>query len=265
MQKRLTVLKRKAHLGVKHRSPFDNIYHCCVQRTASQWLRNIYNDEVFYRNTGLRAIPYKEIGLAAAKIDEAFPERTIVTHLYISHPTYLSIPKPPSHRSFFVQRDPRDAVVSWYYAARYSHKPMGSIPEMRSDLQSLSQEEGLHYMIDAIAERGYFDALRSWTTVEPSDSFRFFRYEDIALDLRGFLGDLFDFLKIPAKPAELDDLAERKSFQQASGGRAQGEEDVHAHLRKGTPGDWRTALDQGALDHLRRVSGDLVEVLGYET
>ncbi len=265
MQKRVTALKRKAHLGVEHRSEFDNIYHCCVQRTASQWLRNIYNDEVFYRNTGLRAIPYKEMGLAGAHIDEPFPKRTIVTHLYISHPTFVSIPKPRAHRHFFVQRDPRDAVVSWYYAARYSHKPMGSIPEMRRDLASRSQEDGIHYMIDAINARGYFDALRSWTEVEPTDSFRIFRYEDIALDLRGFLGDLFNFLKIPAQPAELDSLAERKSFQQATGGRRQGEEDIHAHLRKGTPGDWRTALDDNALDHLRRVSGDLVEVLGYET
>ena len=153
MQKRVTALKRKAHLGVKHRSEFDNIYHCCVQRTASQWLRNIYNDEVFYRNTGLRAIPYKEMGLASAHIDEPFPKRTIVTHLYISYPTYLSIPKPRAHRYFFVQRDPRDAVVSWYYAARYSHKPMGSIPEMRRDLSSMSQEDGIHYMIDAINAR----------------------------------------------------------------------------------------------------------------
>ncbi len=67
-------------------------------------------------------------------------------------------------------------------------------------------------------------------------SFRFFRYEDIALDLRGFLGDLFGFLEIPAQPAELDDLAERKSFQQATGGHAQGEEDIHAHMRKGNTG-----------------------------
>jgi hypothetical protein len=262
MSKRLATLRRRAGLGVSHRSRFANIYHCCVQRTASQWLRNIYNDEVFYRHTGLRVVPYIDVGLSNAHFDEPFPERTIVTHLYISHPTYLEIPKPAAHRSFFVQRDPRDAVVSWYFAARYSHKPIGVIPGMRRDLSAMSQEEGIHYTIDAIAKLGYFDALRSWAVAEPP--VHIFRYEEIAEDHRRFLGDLFEFLEIPVRRDELESLADRKSFQRATGGRSQGEEDVHSHLRKGTPGDWRTALSDDALDHLHRVSGDLVSLLGYE-
>jgi hypothetical protein len=262
MSKRLSTLRRRAGIGVSHRSRFANIYHCCVQRTASQWLRNIYNDEMFYRNTGLRVEPYIDVGLANARIDHPFPKGTIVTHLYISHSTYLAIPKPEAYRSFFVQRDPRDAVVSWYYAARYSHKPIAVIPEMRRNLSVMSQEDGIRYTIDAISQLGYFDALRSWAVAEPS--VRIFRYEDIAGDHRRFLGDLFDFLEIPAGADELDSLADRKSFRRATGGRSQGEEDVHSHLRKGTPGDWRTALSEGALDHLHRVSGDLVSVLGYE-
>lgn len=37
-----------ATIEVKNRAPFDNIYHCCTQKTASQWFRALFNDEVFY-------------------------------------------------------------------------------------------------------------------------------------------------------------------------------------------------------------------------
>jgi hypothetical protein len=110
---------RKLH--VKQRSPFDNIYHCCTQKTASQWFRGIFADPVFADYTGLESVPFIDLGLRGTSIKTAFPVGSVVTHLYIDYPTYQAIPKPERFRVFFVMRDPRDAVVSWYFSARYSH------------------------------------------------------------------------------------------------------------------------------------------------
>ena len=39
-------------------SPFDNVYHCCTQKTASQWFRGIFADPAFADHTGLEEVPF---------------------------------------------------------------------------------------------------------------------------------------------------------------------------------------------------------------
>src|SRR5690606_8038908 len=43
-------------IPVRYRSPVDNIYHCCVWKTASQWVRNVLSATDVYRYCGL--LPY---------------------------------------------------------------------------------------------------------------------------------------------------------------------------------------------------------------
>ena len=250
---------------VVRRSPYTNVYHCCTQRTASQWLRSVFSDPIVYRYTGLRVFPYDELGLRYASFDGPLPERTFAAHLYVSYPVYLAIPKPDTYKAFFVMRDPRDAVVSWYYAARYSHRPVDPIPRMRAHLQGLDPSEGQRYVIDRLAEWGSFDVQRSWVgAAEGGDRVRLFRYEDLARDNRSFLRDLFDYLDVWMPKQAFARLCDRRGFAVHTGGRSQGEEDPQAHYRKGVAGDWRTHFDQATMDHFRRVTGDLLTVLGYE-
>jgi len=263
-QKRLRVVGRDLKLGVRQQSPYENIYYCCTQRTGSQWFRAVFNDGAFYRYTGLLIQPYRHIGLRYASFDEPFPPRTLATHLYISYPTYLSIPKPSSYKTFFVMRDPRDAIVSWYFAARYSHALVAVIPAMRRDLEQLDEAQGLLYIIDKLGEFGSYEAQRSWMNPRVEDSgIRVFRYEDLAADNRSFLTDLFDYLDIGMPPREVSALCERRGFSKRAGGRSQGQEDIFSHRRKGVSGDWKLHFSQVTLDHFRKVTGDLLEVLGY--
>jgi len=59
-------------------------------------------------------------------------------------------------------------------------------------------------------------------------------------------------------------LVERNAFSKLSGGRAQGQENVHNHYRKGVSGDWQDHLTQAHLDHFYELTGDTLEILGYE-
>lgn len=262
MQRRVTRAKRRLGLGAEVKSSFDNIFHCCVQRTASQWFRLILNDETVYRHTGLYVVPYIERGLDSAHITEPFPKRTIAAHLYINRPTFDAMPKPKDHAAFFVTRDPRDIVVSFYFAARHSHKPIGEIPELRRKLAGLDDEQGMELVLDTLDEWGLFRAQRSWGAPSSGDGPRVFRYENLASDHRKFLSEVFDHLQIQIPPSEFESLCERKSFRAVTG-RDQGSEDMGSHLRRGTPGDWRDRLPPRLVGKLDEVTGGLPAELGY--
>ncbi len=243
---------------VRRESAYEHIYYCCVQKTASQWLRAVLNDPLVHAYTGLKIHPYRELGLNQAGEIGPFPPRTIVTHLYLNHNTFVKLPKPESYQCFFVTRDPRDAVVSWFYSAKYSHALMSVIPEMRSNLLKLGKDDGMKYIIDKLCDFGYFDAQISW--VQSGE--KIFRYESIARDHKAFLLELFEYLNIQMPQDKFDHLSAKYAFSRLAG-RPQGEENQNSHYRKGEVGDWKNHFNQEIQDYFDARVGDLVERLGY--
>jgi hypothetical protein len=271
---RLTKKIRTSRLLVRHHSAAQNVYFACVQKTASRWLRRILKDERVFRACGLQffdyiaTLPASELrSLTDIRFPDEFPPRTIVGPLYTAYEGYLSIPKPDDYRTFFVMRDPRDIVVSWYYSMRYSHASMeGRFNQIRADLGSLAEREGLKRASDLLAGPAQlFPALRSWIDAPT-------REERVALvrygDLTGphaaeAFGKLFEHCDIRLTEKTLTELLADHSFERMSG-RHQGQEDVKSHYRKGKAGDWEEHLDDELIRHFREVTGDLLEALGYE-
>ncbi|MGK7899288.1 MAG: tetratricopeptide repeat protein [Xenococcus sp. (in: cyanobacteria)] len=255
---------RYSNLEIIKHSPYDNIYYCCTQKTASQWFKSVFNDPAVYQYTGLVTRPYVQLGLRYASFNQALPQGTIGTHLYIDYPTYLSIPKPESYKTFFVLRDPRDAVVSWYFSAKYSHNLISVIPELRRDLAQLNLSDGLKYIIDRLEEFSYFKAQRSWLTIDDyQPNIAIFRYEDLVSSNNSFIRKLFRYLNIEIPEEELTALCEKHKFENITKGRTQGEENINSHYRKGISGDWKNYFDSSTLNYFQQVTGDLVEILGY--
>jgi hypothetical protein len=260
-------------VGAKHVCAAENVYHCCVHKTASQWLRKIFSDARTYRYCGLDVYNYEQEleggadsrPLTARTFNEPFPARTIVTPIYIDLPGFQSIPKPEHFRAFFVPRDPRDAVVSWYFSVKLSHKVMNRIGEVREKLHSLSEEDGLCFVIDWISSRGVVAALRSWQQGAKSDSrLRIFRYEELT-DENQFLTwqQLLAHCDIRMPSEVLQAVLADYAFSTLTKGRERGAEDVKSHLRKGVHGDWKNHFTPRVETLFRDVTGGLVEELGY--
>lgn len=256
-----------------HESANDNVFHCCVQKTASQWLRSLLSDPAVRRNSGLRPYHYqtRQLGgydprpLTQRTFDRPFPRRTLISPLYISYEAYASIPKPFPYVAFFVMRDPRDIVVSSYYSIRYSHGPRGDVQEGRQALEGLSHSDGLRFVIDHLEALGLFAALGSWADNANTDpAVLSTRFEDLAGPRqREHLRRLFVHCDVDVDDAMLSRLLERYSFQRLAG-RAAGVEDQHAHYRKGVSGDWREHFDGGVQRYFEDAGGiDLTERLGY--
>ena len=153
----MSLAARYAH-DSRYRDPpspiLDNIYYCCSQKTGSQWLKQVLIDPTFFQSTGLKILPYVALGMKYARVDRAIPLHAVLAHLYASYDAYASIPKPARFKTFYIVRDPRDCVVSWYYSARFSHNLIDPIPWLRERLGATDFEGGMIFLIDTLAEWG---------------------------------------------------------------------------------------------------------------
>ena len=264
----MSLAARYAH-DQRYRNPptpiMDNIYYCCSQKTGSQWLKQILVDPAFYQATGLKVLPYVALGMKFARLDRAVALHTVLTHLYAGYDTYAAIPKPARFKTFYIVRDPRDAVVSWYFSARFSHNLIDPIPWLRERLNAVDFEQGINFLIDALADWGFFECQRSWFTAGRSDpAVRIFRYEDLAKDEVAFLHELLGYLEVEMTEEEFAGVCERHAFAKYAKGRSKGTEDAKSHYRRGSSGDWREKFTQKIRDHFNATTGDLVSVLGYQ-
>jgi hypothetical protein len=260
-------------LQASHVSLAENVYHCCVHKTASQWLRKIFRDQRTYQHCGLEVYNYEEElpgGVDTRRITERtfngeFPRGTIVTPIYIDLPGFHRLPKPENFRAFFVPRDPRDVVVSWYFSVKLTHKVMGLIGEVREKLQTLSEEDGMQFVIEFVDSRGGFAALRSWQQGVASDlRLCIFRYEDLTGDNQfDTWKQLLTHCDIQMPDDVLCEVLNDYAFSTLTKGRERGAEDVKSHLRKGVHGDWKNHFTSAVEKQFRAVTGGLVEELGY--
>ncbi|CAK0742317.1 Sulfotransferase [Gammaproteobacteria bacterium] len=256
---------------VKRKTRFTHIYHCTVYRTGSQWLRRIFSDWRVARYSGLRyEFYYQRIcgpddfwsNDARFPFSSPFQPRRIVT-IYASHDQYERIPKVEPYTTFFVLRDPRDIVVSYYFFSR-SCRDNGPRGPLYHRLES--PVEGLSATIEVLEKIGVFAALRSWMELPMRDDphVRLIRFEDlIGANQLGVFQSLFASCDLILPDKVLTELLAAHTFKKLTGGRRQGEEDVMAHHRKGIIGDWKNYFLDDHIAQFKAVTGDLINITGY--
>lgn len=269
----LKVWLRRRQAPVFYQSQNQNIYHCTVQKSASQWLRAILSDPRVYRACGLSPYRYQDHlpgqhdprKLTQRRFEKAFPATTIATTIYIDYDGFASIPKPPCYKAFFVMRDPRDVLISWYFSSKFSHPLMGDLGRVRRDLQRLSEQDGLLYCIEHLDDFGLFAAQRSWADAAGKDvNVLLVRYEDlIAEQSLATFEQLLRHCDIRAPGAELEAILRTYRFEELSGRQA-GDEDRFAHYRKGVAGDWRNHFNRTIEARFEKAAGDLISLWNYE-
>jgi hypothetical protein len=262
----LNTLKANGRNRIQYHSGAANVYHCCVHKTASQWIRKILSDPVVHRYSGLKPYHYqsKLYGgrdsrpLKERVFVEPFPTGTIISPLYISFENFEGIPKPEPYKAFFVQRDPRDILVSWYFSVRYSHTLSENIAQQRQALSAMSFDDGILYAMDRLHCSGHFQTLASWIDApKRNPNAVLVRFEDLIGPARVEVFDaLFKHCDIYMPRHVLDRLLTEYSFE-ALAGRKPGEENKEAHYRKGISGDWKNYLSDALIKRFEELTNNL--------
>ncbi len=260
-------IKEKLHSWKENKNRCT-IYHCCIQKSASQWFAFFWNDETVRQYSQLRYYnPSENFQMRTKESNRKLrklPQNCIVSPLFIRYPDFETLKKPRNHKTFFVARDPRDVIVSSYYSIRFSHPPNEQINKMREELKPLSNEDYMTYFIK-ISESGYFLILKEWIQAyEESGGFEWFKYEDLfGPDQLKHFKHLMEYLEFEISKDELQHVLSENTFENVSG-HAQGQENIYHHYRKGCPKDWVNHFTEEHKQLIKELTGDLLIRLGYE-
>jgi len=249
------------------RSHRNTIYHCCIQKSGSQWFKKVFSDQIFWQQNKLLLYAPSDNFItdkhSILKKLNKLPKDIIISPFYIRFNDFREFEKPNNYKAFYIARDPRDLIISNYFSLKYSHDPYHPyILKMREKLNSLSQDDGITEIINSFT-KGAKITLEGWFT-QKSENIKLIKYEDIFGSKQfTIFSELLEHCEIKLTNSEINTLLDNYSFQKLSG-RKQGNEDIKHHFRKGIPGDWKNYFTDQQKDLYRDLSGKLLITCGYE-
>jgi hypothetical protein len=155
----------------------------------------------------------------------------------------------PEARFFHIVRDPRDVAVSRMFHSKRAGARQATTAGSAQYRQTV--EGAVRMWREAVTAVDAFAAAHPGRVHE-------LRYRDLHDDPVRTITALFAFLGAPTPRVLMERIAAQTSFKALSG-RAPGEEDPNAFLRKGEPGDWKIRLDAEAARYVVEHCGDLMQ------
>jgi hypothetical protein len=237
----------------------QNVYFATLQRSGSQWVKAIFDDPRIRRHTGL--VTYPQHDYDDGDFHRRFPLFTFVPGLYVPYELYELIEKPSRFRTFYLIRDTRNVVVSWYWSTLKTHPLVPVLARHRRQLQALSRQDGISYSIRALARKLHY--ARTWIYNADDPQLLIVRFEDLVQDPVSGFTRIFEHcgLAVPQAMLQLvlDDYSKDKMRQRDLAQRADKSESHYRFVSSDYQSDFTAAHD--ALFH--DVAGDLLQLLGY--
>lgn len=261
----------KQRLNVEYYSSYDNIYHAGLQKTGTQWIFDILSDPVVYKYSGMTTekvnIPRrKSQSHPIQSIDEGYNLNTILSGFSGTYNNYINdIPKKRRENAvFFVMRDPREMIISWYFSTKNNHliDKVSMMNVIRRKLNEKGKKEGLKYTIELFEWKGKFEVMRSWMDKDELSNVKIVKFEHLTRESFKSFKNLFHFLDIRIPDDELKYLVDSYSFESLTG-RKKGEEDKHSHMRSGQSGSWRSHFDSDLMSFFESKANDIVNGYNY--
>ena len=251
---------------VKHRSAFEQVYHCCVWKTASQWVRLVLSDPRVYAHSGLAPI-VPPAGVAGQHQHSVFKaKRCLSPHpLYISHHDYELLAGAGRSAVFFVLRDPRDlCVLMVLLEPVFPSAQRNSMPETGDPSGSVGRGWSRAHGKGVQRRSRLSSLLHSRPAAARLSEVKLVRYEELTgRDQLAVWDDVLQHCDIRLPGETLRSVLDTYQFRKLSGGRAQGDEVRTEKYRKGVAGDWRNHFTARVAREFARWNGDLAERAGY--
>jgi hypothetical protein len=234
--------------------PYPTVFHITHWKAGSQWLHRILRDAAADRIVS-PVLHEKQFLIDPLISGGIYPT------VYVTKQQFKSVQLPENYKKFIIIRDLRDTLVSGYFSIRYSHAVIDkTLADWRQRLESSSLEQGLLILLEEWLPASA-SIQKSW--VESGDAF--IRHEDLLENDCEILEDiLLNQCRIPITREKLHSIILQNRFENLSGGRKPGQEDLLAHERKGISGDWRNHFTPRVTQAFISQYGDLLVNAGYQ-
>jgi hypothetical protein len=231
----------------------EPVFHITHWKAGSTWVQGVLR-----RLVGPRYVDLKP-DMSHVLSDPIRPDG-VYTPVYLRRTRFVPAVTVP-HRRFFVMRDLRDTLVSWYFSLAVSHgtKTNAVVADFRSQLAGLSKEQGLNFLIRERLE-GISLLQQSWLGHDEL----IFRYEEMIADEQEAFRRICEHCRLAIPEETRRAVVAAHSFEKTTG-RKRGEEDVGAHKRKGISGDWRNHFTPETIALFKEKFGQHLIETGYET
>jgi lipopolysaccharide transport system ATP-binding protein len=229
------------------------IFHITHWKAGSQWIRKILTDCVpgLIVTPMLNEIQFLEQPIQAGKV---YPT------VYVTKEQFDRVNPQLEWKRFIVIRDLRDTLVSAYFSIRFSHNANSEVMlTWRNILNTSNEEDGLIYLAKEWLPSSAA-IQKSWLeSGEP-----FLRYEDIIEnDLEILEKRVLNECNLPVSPEIFRAAVTANRFERLAKGRKRGEENIFAHERKGTSGDWNNHFSDKVKEYFKAEYGQLLIDTGY--
>jgi hypothetical protein len=251
-----------------------NIYHCCFQKTGSQWFPKFFSDKRIFEATNLELFyPNKNYFRYNERknLKNGFPVNSIISPLYIRYNDFIDLKKPKDYKVIYIMRDPRDLIVSWYFSIKYSHviisKQQEKIQKMLNKIDN--DQRAINYILKLTSypwQKIYnINSIKYWYQNKKHIDLKIFKFEDLfGKDSFFHFESMLKYLEIDISNEELSNILCDLSFSKFSSGRETGQEDVKSHYRKGVSGDWKNYFNHSNIYLCKKKIGKLLIELDYE-
>jgi len=258
----------------KHQNENEHpsIIHFSFNKAATQYVKSILircaiengmapiaiHDYAFHTNfPRLHRLSAKEM----AKYHHIFKQRGYLYSVFAG--MIEGIPHLEKYKVVLVARDPRDILVSGYYSIAYSH----SVPSKTGDKYEgfMKQRRTARKLtVDeyVIAESGrvYDDFARYQSMLlEKYPNTYLTTYEQMVSDFGGWLDGLVGYCELDVSKSLFESLIQENEHLTPK------REDIHKHLRKGQPGDYREKLKIETIEYLDAKFASILARFGYNT
>lgn len=171
------------------------------------------------------------------------------------------IPDIEKFRTILMIRDPRDVLVSGYYAVAFSHFLPGQIEKKRQfiSLRQKAQKIDINLYARQNCQHTFevFERYRKHL-VNQHPTLYLTRFEDMVLDFSGWLSALLEYCQL-----DISDRLYHRLVSENSQIKPQAE-NIQRHLRKGTIGDYREKLNLETIEYINEQHRDTLRFFKYD-
>ena len=166
------------------------------------------------------------------------------------------------YKIVFVARDPRDILVSGYYSVAYSHPvpdKMGSKHERFMKRRALARESTVDEWVLFRSNNLHDHYMRyQKLLLEKYPNTYRTSYEYMVSDYSGWLRSLLDYCELNVSSELFESLLKENARMKPR------EENIHQHVRKGQPGDYRDKLKPETINYLNEKFASILVMFGYD-